>query len=108
MDATRNSAYAWNHIIDKLSKKWSMFILNFVAGKKCVRFSEILEALPDINSRILSERLSELEKAQLITRTVKSTKPIVVHYAITERGQDLKPIFKICADWSKKWCAKCR
>jgi DNA-binding HxlR family transcriptional regulator len=53
--------------------------------------------------RILSERLSELEEEKLIKRIVTNTKPIVIEYEITEKGADLRSVFRCCCNWGKKW-----
>jgi DNA-binding HxlR family transcriptional regulator len=90
-------------IIEKLSTKWSMLILRSMMEHKKMRFSEILEVLPEINSRILSDRLSRLEKEGLITRTVEKTKPIRIYYEITEKSVDLRKVFACFISWGKKW-----
>jgi len=99
-------------IIEKLSKKWSLLILgSFMKGRK-LRFSEIIDSLPKLNSRILSRRLSELEQEGLIVRTVTQTKPIMISYEITKKGMALQDVFEHYADWVKTWgiastCKKC-
>lgn len=80
-----------------------MLILRAFTEKKTLRFSEICDVLPEINSRILSERLGELEMEGLITRTVEDTKPVSISYAITSKGMDLQKIFDGFMSWGKKW-----
>ncbi|ALM10144.1 MAG TPA: transcriptional regulator [Candidatus Peribacter riflensis] len=90
-------------VIEKLSKKWNLLILeSFRKGKK-LRFSEIIEELPTINSRILSQRLTELEREGLIVRTVAQAKPITISYVITEKGMALQDIFEHYAVWVRTW-----
>ncbi len=74
-----------------------------IAEEKKMRFSDLKEALPEINSRMLSERLSELEEEGLIVRNVQQTKPIVIEYEVTEKGMDLKKVFSELCSWCKKW-----
>lgn len=93
-------------IIETLSKKWALLILRTIGEKKKIRFSEIKQALPEINSRILSERLSHLEEEEIIKRVVLDTKPISISYEITEKGADLKQIFDCFVKWADKWGAK--
>ncbi len=90
-------------IIDFCSKKWAMHILRCVADENSMRFCEIKEALPEINSRILSERLTELEEEGLIKRKVTDGKPICIEYSITEKGSDLQSVFKGFCKWGQKW-----
>ena len=90
-------------IIETLSKKWSLHVLRSLADNGKMRFSDFQEQLPEINSRMLSERLTELEGEGLIERNVLDTKPITVEYQITEKGEDLKSVFKGFCAWGKKW-----
>jgi DNA-binding HxlR family transcriptional regulator len=90
-------------IIDFCSKKWAMHILRCIAGAKKMRFCEIKDDLPEINSRILSERLTELEEEGLIDRTVTDDKPTCIEYSITEKGSDLQSVFKGFCKWGQKW-----
>ena len=93
-------------IIEFCSKKWAMHILRCIADHKTMRFSEIKEEIPEINSRILSERLGELEEEGLIERIVIDEKPICIEYNITEKGADMRNIFKCFCTFGKKWGKK--
>jgi len=88
-------------IIEKLSKRWTLLILRVFMERRKLRFSEILEALPQINTHILSKRLSELEKEGLIIRTVTHTKPIVISYDLSAKGSALEAVFDHFAAWAK-------
>ena len=89
--------------IEFCSRKWAMHILRCIADHKTMRFSEIQEALPEINSRMLSERLSELEQEGFIERTVIDEKPICIEYSITEKGADMRSVFKCFCKFGEKW-----
>lgn len=90
-------------IIEKLGKKWMLLILRAFTEHKRLRFSEIEAALPEINARILSERLSEMESEGLIVRVVEDAKPVACYYEITEKGLDLRSIFSGVVAWANKW-----
>ena len=83
-----------------------MHILRCIADNKTMRFCEIKEALPEINSRMLSERLSELEEEGLVDRIVLDEKPICIEYSITEKGADMRNVFKSFCAFGKKWGQK--
>ena len=83
-----------------------MHILRCIADHKTMRFSEIKEEIPEINSRILSERLGELEEEGLIDRTVIDEKPICIEYTITEKGADMRNIFRCFCKFGQKWGKK--
>ena len=80
--------------------------------EKKLRFKEIIDALPKLNTRILSQRLTEMEQEGLIVRSVTQTKPITISYEISRKGLALQEVFEHYADWVKTWgiatrCRKC-
>lgn len=90
-------------LIRIIHKKWILMILKVMCDQNKMRFSDIKNALPDINSRILSERLSELEDEWFLLRTVENSKPIIISYELTQKSLDLKKVFCSFMDWAKKW-----
>jgi DNA-binding HxlR family transcriptional regulator len=103
MTPSSSAACPIYRIIEKLSKKWSLLILRSFTEQNELHFSEILHALPEINARILTERLREFEEEKLIRRTVKPTTPITITYKITAKGMDLQRVFDSFVVWTKKW-----
>src|SRR2546426_10174047 len=67
--------------------KWSIDILAFLFTGRAARFQEIKKALGPISSRVLSLKLSRLERLGLVERTVFATRPPRVQYALTPRGR---------------------
>ncbi len=90
-------------IMQIVGRKWSLLILRALADSGELRYSALADQLPDINSRILCERLSELETEGLVVRTVTKEKPVTVHYTLTEKGADLRQVFEAFVSWGKKW-----
>lgn len=93
-------------IMAKLSKKWTLIILNELSinGKK--RFNELLENAEGVSARTLSKRLKELEKAGIITKKSFKEIPPRVEYALTSAGKDLIKCFRYLNKWSVKWDKK--
>jgi len=85
-----------------LGKKWTGLIVHVLAAGDR-RFSELLEAIPRISSRILSQRLAELEAEGLLARTVYPDTPVRVQYSLTEKGKALRPILVGLAEWAHRW-----
>ena len=54
---------------------------------------------------MLSDRLSALTTAALITRTVEEGPPIAVSYALAERGRALMPALDQIALWAEEHLA---
>jgi DNA-binding HxlR family transcriptional regulator len=85
-----------------MGRKWIGLIVHVLAeGEK--RFSELAETVPGISARILSQRLAELESNGLVTRTVVPDSPVRVHYALTDKGMELRPVLSGLADWAHRW-----
>ncbi len=93
-------------LIETISRKWVLMIIKTMCEHHKMRFSDIQKCLPDINSRILSARLSELEKEGFLDRVVEDSKPIAISYELTQKALDLKKVFHVFMDWAKKWAHK--
>lgn len=85
-----------------LGKKWTGLIIH-VLGDAPTRFSELLKEVPSLSSRLLAERLRELECEGIVTRQVIPEKPVKVEYTLTEKGRSLIPIMQSLADWAYRW-----
>lgn len=106
MNADKQHEDALAHIYaitELISKKWVLLIMHVIAESGETRFSEIEERLPDINPGILSDRLSELEEKGLVERVVTETKPVSIHYQMTEKADELISVFHPLAEWARKW-----
>jgi len=67
------------------------------------RFGEILEAVPDVHDRLLSERLKQLESAGLVERRVYSETPVRIEYGLTQKGRDLERALSEVERWAHRW-----
>ena len=70
-----------------IEKKWIIEILWELETYKGSNFNELKRAIKGISSRILSDRLKELEKNELVSRNVQDTHPPKVLYDLTEKGK---------------------
>ena len=76
---------------ERIGKKWAINILrDLFLGKK--RFREFLEANPELSGKVLSQRLKDLEKENLIKKKVVSKTPLIAEYELTERGKNLDKV----------------
>jgi DNA-binding HxlR family transcriptional regulator len=85
-----------------LGKKWVGPIVHVLAGGSR-RFSELLESVPKISARVLSQRLVELEREGIAARAVYPEIPVRVEYSLTAKGRALAPVMDGLADWAYKW-----
>jgi DNA-binding HxlR family transcriptional regulator len=72
-----------------IGNKWSIEILTVLSASKSVGFGELRKALRGISPRVLSRKLTIMEKSGLILRNILDRKPPRVHYALTEKGVTL-------------------
>ncbi len=84
-----------------LNHRWNtLLIYQLLEGPK--RFSAIKNQL-GISSRVLTERLKELEIEQIVTRTVIPSTPVVIEYELTAKGHALAPVLQAIEEWSSMW-----
>ncbi|MFB6456258.1 winged helix-turn-helix transcriptional regulator [Chitinophaga sp. Hz27] len=89
---------ALHDTLNVISGKWKLYIIGaIVSGSK--RFKEIERSIPNINPRMLSKELKELEINGIITRKVHSTAPVVIEYEVTASGQSIKNVLDVMVEW---------
>lgn len=67
-----------------------------------LRFNELRRLVPEATPKMLTQQLRELEKDNLITRTVYPVVPPKVEYSLTDRGRSLFPILQAMYLWGSK------
>jgi DNA-binding HxlR family transcriptional regulator len=85
-----------------LGKRWNAVILG-VLGDGPVGFRELSRAIGRISDSVLSDRLAELARAGLITRTVSQGPPVSVSYALADCGEALLPALDQIASWAAEY-----
>lgn len=76
-------------VTKKVFSKWSIEILVSVYSMKAVGFSDLKRLLSGISSRILSQKLKDLEELGLLERKVIEARPPSVRYTLSRRGETL-------------------
>jgi DNA-binding HxlR family transcriptional regulator len=94
-----------NHTFKLVGKKFTMLIIRNMIHLDHKRFNQFLE-IEDINAKVLSARLKEMEEDGLIERKIYPDKPVRIEYIITEKGRALEPILDQMSAFSMKYCAK--
>lgn len=82
-----------------LGKRWNGVLLGTLADGPA-GFAELTRALPGISESVLSDRLGELARVGLVSRTVREGPPLGVSYQLTERGAALVPALRALARWA--------
>lgn len=85
--------------MDVLGGKWRIPIVGALSFGGKMRFTDLLRSVPGIGAKMLSKELQDLEANQLLTRTVKQTKPITVEYEMTPYGLTLNNVICEIVSW---------
>ena len=86
------------YAIDILGGRWKLLIL-YKLENKTLRFKELKKIIPNITERMLTLSLRELERNQLVQRTMYAEIPPKVEYTLTDSGKILIPIWKELEQW---------
>ena len=85
-----------------IGDKWTGLIIGQLTDAP-KRFSELERELSGISPRTLSQRLTSLEEAKIITKKSYDKVPPHIEYGLTEKGRDLLPILDQMATWGEKY-----
>lgn len=86
-------------IMNTISKKWALLIINAIGNTNSVRFGELKRELKGINSKVLSDRLKDIESVGLIHRESFDEIPPHVEYFLTDSGKSFRKAMIPLMDW---------
>jgi DNA-binding HxlR family transcriptional regulator len=67
------------------------------------RYTDLKTAIPQISDAVLSERLKELEAAEIVIRSVEPTTPVRIEYTLSPRGEELASALGELRVWAERW-----
>ena len=85
--------------IDIVGGKWKCLILWHLHEGK-MRFKELERIVPGVSQKMLTQQLKEMEKDELLAKTVYPEVPPRVEYELTLRGRSLFPLLQAMHDWA--------
>jgi len=77
-------------VIDVISKKWAVLIVNAIGNNGKLRFNSLIEELGGISPKTLSDTLKDLQAEGLIKRESFAEIPPRVEYSLTEDGTEFR------------------
>lgn len=92
--------------LDIIGGKWKPLILYYIGMHKVLRYGELRRHIPNINERMLTRQLRELEKGDLVHREIYREVPPRVEYSLTETGESLLPILQKLQTWGQDYNTK--
>jgi DNA-binding HxlR family transcriptional regulator len=95
----------YHEAVELVGRRWSGAILRVLMDRP-MRFSEVVQAVPELSDRLLSARMKELEARGIVERTVHSGPPVRVEYSLSEMGRELGPALTQLQDWAQRWLCR--
>lgn len=81
-----------------VGQRWTLLVLRDLAvGPR--RYSDLVAGLPGIPTNTLATRLKELEEAGLVSREAPTGTERSLVYALTPRGEELRPAMDALSRW---------
>jgi DNA-binding HxlR family transcriptional regulator len=87
-------------IIDVISKKWALLIINAIGNYGSLRFNKIMEELHGISPKTLADTLNQLQNEGLLKRESFAEIPPRVEYSLTKDGQGLREAVVPLLKWA--------
>jgi DNA-binding HxlR family transcriptional regulator len=87
--------------LEAIGDRWSLLVVRDIARGKH-RFTEIQDSAERIPTNLLADRLERLLNAGIIRSTPYHDHPPRVEYALTAKGEDLRPILRAMIEWGVK------
>ncbi|MDD3341067.1 MAG: helix-turn-helix domain-containing protein [Bacilli bacterium] len=91
--------------LDLIGGKYKSLILWHLVDRT-LRFGELKKLIPNATPKMLTQQLRELEKDNLIIRTVYPVVPPKVEYYLSEFGKSIKPILTTMYAWGEDYLKK--
>ena len=83
--------------------KWKSRIICVLAAKERLRYSALRKEMYNITDAVLAATLKDLMEDGIVDRKSYDEIPPRVEYFLTEKGQDLLPVFYAISQWGMKY-----
>ena len=88
--------------LNMIGGKYKAIILwHLVNGTQ--RFGELQRLIPQATQKMLTQQLRELEKDDLIIRTVYPVVPPKVEYSLSDFGKSITPVLDAMREWGTEY-----
>lgn len=87
-------------VIDIISKKWSLLVINEIGNHGSIRFNELRRELGGITAKSLTNTLHELHSNKLIRRKDFDEKLPRIEYRLTDEGTKLYHLITPLLHWA--------
>lgn len=87
--------------MDVIRGKWKPSIIKALRSR-ALGYGELRRAIPEATKKVLTAHLRELERDQIISRTVFYERIIRVEYELTSYGLTLLPVIEMMHVWGER------
>jgi DNA-binding HxlR family transcriptional regulator len=87
--------------LELLGERWTLLIVRDLL-RAPRKFQDFQASLAGVTPGVLSQRLKLLEESGVVDRRMYSEHPPRAEYALTPRGEELRPIVRAMAIWGAK------
>jgi DNA-binding HxlR family transcriptional regulator len=92
----------FHRAVELIGRRWTGAILSAMLSG-ATRFTDIVNAVPGLSDRLLSERLKELEAEGIVQRVTQPDAPGRIQYLLTDKGRDLSAVIDEVSCWANRW-----
>ncbi len=86
----------------RIGNQWRLIVIRYLLERP-MRFNELLRVACEIDSKTLSRVLKYLASEKIVRREVLGTQPFTVRYALTDKGEQIRPIMQSLKAWGEAW-----
>ena len=101
-ECTEDCLCGLEEMLNIISKKWALLIINTIGNHQKLRYKEIMNQLHTISPKSLSDLLKNLKGEKLIERISYNEIPPRVEYSLTEDGKKLRKAMLPLLEWLSK------
>jgi DNA-binding HxlR family transcriptional regulator len=85
--------------MELLDERWTLLVIReLILGSR--HFNDLRRGVPRMSPTLLSKRLQQLTRAGIIERQPDGNE---VRYALTQAGQELRPVVEAIGGWGVRW-----
>ena len=89
-------------LIDIIGKKWVLCVLAQLGNQGTLRFNQLVQGLPGISAKTLTDALKDLQANGLVKREAFNEIPPRVEYHLTREGRELTMLVAPLMVWADK------
>jgi DNA-binding HxlR family transcriptional regulator len=86
----------------RIGNQWRLIVIRYLLERP-MRFNELLKVACGVDPKTLSRVLKYLAAEEIIRRDVLGTQPFTVRYALTDKGEQIRPIMQSLKAWGEAW-----